>query len=69
MFDESEKKKIPVRGDIKWKKEKKPTRRSTRNHKKPYWLGQNIMVTKVEPESSAGESLPSVFEIAPPENK
>ena len=69
IIDEPEKKKIPIKGDIKWEKEKKPTRSSTRNQKKPNWLGHNIMVTKVEPESSAEESLPSVFEITPPENK
>ena len=68
-IDEPEKKKIPIKGDINWEKEKKPTRSSTRNHKKPNWLGHNIMVTKVESESSAEESLPSVFEIAPSENK
>ena len=36
---------------------------------KPNWLGNNIMVTEVEPESGTEESLPSVFEIEPPENK
>ena len=69
MIGELKKKKIPIKGDIKWEKEKQPTRSSTRNHKKPNWLGHNIMVTKVEPESSGEESLPIVFEIAPPENK
>ena len=69
MMDKQEAKKIPIKGNIKWEKQTKPTRGSTRNHKKPNWLGNNIMVTKVEPESSALESLPSLFEIAPPETK
>ena len=69
MMDKQETKKIPIKRNIKWKKEKKPTRSSTRNHKNTNWLGNNIMVTKVEPEYSAEESLPSVFEIAPPETK
>ena len=69
MMDKQETKKIPMKGNVKWKKEKKPTRSSTRNHKKPNWLGNNVMVTKMEPESSAEESLPSVFGIAPPKTK
>ena len=69
MMDKQETKKIPIKGNIKWEKEKKPTRSSTRNHKEQNWLGNNIMVTKVEPESSAEESIPSVVEIAPPETK
>ena len=69
MMDKQETKKIPIKGNVKWEKEKKPTRSSTRNHKKPNWLGNNIIVTKVEPDSSAEESLPSLFEIAPPETK
>ena len=69
MLDKEEIKNAPIKGDVKWEKEKKPTRSSTRNQKKPNWLGNNIMVTIVEPESCTEESLPSVFEIEPPENK
>ena len=68
-LDKQEIKKAPIKGNVKWEKEKKPTRSSTRNDKKPNWLGNNIMVTKVEPESCTEESLPSVFEIEPLENK
>ena len=42
-------------------------RSSTRTQKKPDWLGNNIMVTKIEQEFSVGESLPSVYEIPPPQ--
>ena len=66
MSDKQEIKNAPIKGNVKWEKEKKPTRSSTRNHKKPNWLSNNIMVTKVEPESGTEESLPSVFEIEPP---
>ena len=69
ILDKQEIKNAPIKGNVKWEKEKKPTRSSTRNHKKPNWLGNNIMVTKVEPKSCTEESLPSVFEIEPPENK
>ena len=70
ILDKQEIKNAPIKGNVKWEKEKKPTRSSTRNHKKPNWLGNNIMVTKVESKScSTEESLPSVFEIEPPENK
>ena len=68
-LDEQEKKNAPIKGNVKWEKEKRPIRSSTRNHKKPNWLGNNIMVTKLEQESCTEESLPSVFEIEPPENK
>ena len=74
MTFEPEKKegeKLPIKGKTKWEKEEKPKpiRSSTRNHKKPNLLVHNVMVTKVEPESSAEKCLPSVFEIAAPENK
>ena len=34
MMDKQETKKIPIKGNIKWEKDKNPTRSSTRNHKK-----------------------------------
>ena len=70
-FPEEEKEvkeRVPIKGDLKWEKEKKPIRSSTRTHKKPNWLDNNVVVTNVEQEASAGESLPSVFEIAAPTN-
>ena len=63
--EKSKEKKVPVKGQIKW--EKVAQRSSTRTQKKPDWLGNNIMVTKIEQESSVGESLPSVYVIPPPQ--
>ena len=63
--EKNKEKKVPVKGQIKW--EKVAQRSSTRTQKKPDWLGNNIMVTKIEQESSVGESLPSVYEISPPQ--
>ena len=63
--EKSKEKKVPVKGQIKW--EKVAQRSSTKTQKKPDWLGNNIMVTKIEQESSVGESLPSVNEILPPQ--
>ena len=55
----------PIQGEIKW--EMAQTRTSKRNKRKPNWLGQNVMVTKIEATSSQdGESLPSVYEIKKP---
>ena len=52
----------PIQGEIKW--EMSQARKSKRNKKKPSWLGQNVMVTKIEATSSQDEeSLPSVYEI------
>ena len=52
----------PIQGEIKW--EMSQARTSKRNKKKPNWLGQNVMVTKIEATSSQDEeSLPSVYEI------
>ena len=52
----------PIQGEIKW--EMSQARTSRRNKKKPNWLGQNVMVTKIEATSSQDEeSLPSVYEI------
>ena len=63
--EKNKEKKVPVKGQIKW--EKVAQRSSTRTQKKPNWLGNNIMVTKIEQESRVGESLPSVYEIPPPQ--
>ena len=63
---EEKNERVPMKGDGKW--EKKPVRSSTRTHKKPNWLGNNLMMTKIELESSAGESLPSGFEIPAPKS-
>ena len=63
--EKNKEKKVPVKGQIKW--EKVAQRSSTRTQKKPDSLGNNIMVTKIEQESSVGESLPSVYEISPPQ--
>ena len=52
----------PIQGEIKWGMSQ--ARTSKRNKKKPNWLGQNVMVTKIEATSSQDEeSLPSVYEI------
>ena len=51
--------KVPIKGAVKWEK-----RISERKTKKPDRWGNNVMVTKVEKESTdEEESLPSVFEI------
>ena len=53
--------KVPIKGAVKWEK-----RISERKPKKPDRWGNNVMVTKVEKESTdEEESLPSVFEIQP----
>ena len=66
MGEKQEEKKVPIKGSVKWDKEKAPTRSSKRRHKKPNWLGNNIMVTRVEPEATGTEeSFPSVFEVEP----
>ena len=53
--------KVPIKGAVKWEK-----RISERKTKKPDRWGNNVMVTKVEMESTdEEESLPSVFEIQP----
>ena len=36
--------------------------------KKPNWLKNNVMVTKIEQESNIGGSLPKVHEIVAPQN-
>ena len=51
---------------LKWEKEKKTVRSSTRTHKKPNWLRNNVMGTKVERESSVGERQPSIYETLRP---
>ena len=54
---------MPIKGSIKWEK----PRTSARVTKKPDRLGNNIMISKVEQESTAEEeSLPSVIEIPNP---
>ena len=63
--EKNKEKKVHVNGQIKL--EKVAQRSSTRTQKKLDWLGNNIMVTKIEQESSVGESLPSVYEIPPPQ--
>ena len=68
-MDKQETKKIRIKGNVKWEKGEKTNSKLNKKPKKPIWLGNNIMVTKVEPESSAEERLPRVFEIAPPETK
>ena len=45
------------------------TKTNTMLNKKKNKLAGFVMVPEVEPESSSEESLPSVFEIAAPENK
>ena len=50
-------------------KRKKTNLKLNKKPQKTKLAGHNIMVTKVESESSAEESLPSVFGIAPPDNK
>ena len=53
--------KIPIRGTVKWEK-----RSSERKTKKPDRWGKNVIITKVEKESTdEEESLPSVFELQP----
>ena len=55
----------PIQGEIKW--ELAQTRTSKRSKRKPNWLGQNVMVTKIEATSSQDEeSLPRVYEIKKP---
>ena len=55
----------PIKGSIKWEK----SRSSARVTKKPDRWGNNIMISKIEPESSVKEeSLPSVIEIPNPKN-
>ena len=52
----------PIQGEI--KREMSQARTSKRNKKKPNWLGQNVMVTKIEATSSQDEEIvPSVYEI------
>ena len=66
-------KRIPVKGTVKWEKERNSAERartSTRVTKKPDRWGNNIMVTRIEEVSSAeNESLPTVIEIANPNPK
>ena len=53
--------KVPIKGAIKWEK-----RISERKTKKPDRWGNNVMITKVEKESTdEEESMPSVIEIQP----
>ena len=55
----------PIKGSIKWEK----SRSSARVTKKPDRWGNNIMISKIEPESAVEEeSLPSVIEIPNPKN-
>ena len=52
----------PIKGEI--KREMGQTRTSKRNKRKPNWLRQNVMVTKIEAISSQDEESPlSVYEI------
>ena len=70
---EEEQKGIPVKGTVKWEKERNSDERartSTRVTKKPERWGNNVMVKKIEEASNTeNESLPSVFEIANPNLK
>ena len=55
----------PTQGEIKL--EMVQTRTSKRNKRKPNWLGQKVLVTKIEVTSSQDEErLPSVYEIKKP---
>ena len=56
---------IPTKGES--KREKKATRSSLRVAKKLNSLGSNVMITKIEQQSSAGESLLCVYEIEAPQ--
>ena len=70
--EEEDPKRIPVKGTVKWEKERNSAERartSTRVTKKPDRWGNNIMVTKIEASSAENESLPSVIEIANPNPK
>ena len=40
----------PRKGQVKWETERKVVRKSTRVPKKPDWLGNMVMVTKVHQE-------------------
>ena len=62
---EPKKASVPIKSEIKWEKEKMPIRSFARVVMKPKLLGNNVMVTNIEQESSVGESLPSVVEIGP----
>ena len=64
---EPKKASVPIKSEIKREKEKKPIRNIARVVMKPKLLGNNVMVTNIEQESSVGESLPSVVEIGAPQ--
>ena len=57
---------VPIKGSVKWEK-----RASSRVTKKPDRLGNNIMISKIEPDQSSQEeeSLPSVYEIKKPNER
>ena len=56
---------VPVQGLVNW--ELNDTRTSRRIKKKPDWLGENVMVAKLEETSSIEDaSLPSVYEMKKP---
>ena len=55
---------VPIEGEDIWEREKIPTRSSSRVARKPNWLGNSVMV---EQESSAGESVHSVYETEAPQ--
>ena len=63
----SSEKKVPTKSQVKW--EKKTLTNSSSIPRKPDLLGNNVMVSKVEQESSVGESMPSVYEIPAPREK
>ena len=56
----------PIQGTVKWEK----SRTSSRVTKKPDRWGNNVMISRIEPESAnEEESLPSVMEIPNPKEK
>ena len=56
----------PIQGTVKWEK----SRTSSRVTKKPDRWGNNVMISKIEPDSvNEEESLPSVMEIPNPKGK
>ena len=57
---------IPIRCVGKWAKEKKATRSTSREARKLNWLGNNVMVARIEKQSSVGESQQSVYETEAP---
>ena len=56
---ETSEKKVSMKGQVKLEKK----RSSSRIPKKPGWLRNIVMISKIEQESSVGENMPSVYEI------